>query len=66
VNIVLPLDRLQELENDEIIGKVAPFHYSFMGHIDGRHIARLITETAPEVAGRLKQARIDAVVLTPA
>ena len=66
VNIVLPLDRLQELANDEVIGKVAPFHYSFMGHIDGRHVARLLTETAPEVAHRLKQERVAAVVLTPA
>jgi D-proline reductase (dithiol) PrdB len=66
INIVLPLDRLRELANEKVIGKVASFHYSFMGHIDGRHVARLLTETAPAVARRLKQERVDAVVLTPA
>jgi D-proline reductase (dithiol) PrdB len=66
VNIVLPLDRLRELAQEQIIGDVAPFHYSFMGHIDGRHVSRLLTETAPEVAQRLKQEQVDAVVLTPA
>jgi D-proline reductase (dithiol) PrdB len=66
VNIVLPLDRLQELANSGVIGEAAPLHYSFMGHIDGRHVARLLTETAPEVARRLKHEEVDAVVLTPA
>lgn len=66
VNIVLPLDRLRELAEEEIIGAVAPFHYSFMGHIDGRQVPRLLAETAPEVAQRLKREQVDAVVLTPA
>ncbi|HEV8718598.1 MAG TPA: glycine/sarcosine/betaine reductase selenoprotein B family protein [Candidatus Binatia bacterium] len=66
VNIVLPLDRLQELANDGVIGEVGPFHYSFMGHIDGHHVSRLLTKTAPEVARRLKREGVDAVVLTPA
>ncbi|MBM4259251.1 MAG: hypothetical protein FJ147_25540 [Deltaproteobacteria bacterium] len=66
LNIVLPLTRLKELAQEHIIGAVAPFHYSFMGHIDGPHIHRLSTETAPEVARRLTQDKVDAVVLTPA
>lgn len=66
VNIVLPLERLQELVEEQIIGAAAPFHYSFMGHIDGLHISRLLSTTAPEVARRLKQEQVDAVVLTPA
>ena len=66
VNIVLPLERLQELADDHLIGDVAPCHYSFMGHIDGRHVPRLLTETAPEVARRLRREGVDAVVLTPA
>jgi len=66
LNIVLPLTRLEELNHEGVIGGVAPFHYSFMGHIDGRHVLRLLTETAPEVARRLKREHVDAVVLTPA
>jgi D-proline reductase (dithiol) PrdB len=66
LNIVLPLDRLQELATEGIVGGVAPFHYSFMGHIDGRHLPRFLAETAPQVAQRLKREQVDAVVLTPA
>ncbi len=66
LNIVLPLDRLRELATEGMIGGVAPFHYSFMGHIDGRHVSRLLSVTAPEVAQRLKRERVDAVLLTPA
>jgi D-proline reductase (dithiol) PrdB len=66
INIVLPLDRLQELVSEKVVGQVAPFHYSFMGHIDGPHVARLLAVTAPEVARRLKHEQVDAVVLTPA
>lgn len=66
LNIVFPLDRLRELAHARIIGEVAPFHYSFMGHIDGRHVRRLLTETAPAVAQRLEREHVDAVVLTPA
>jgi D-proline reductase (dithiol) PrdB len=65
-NIVLPLNRLQELARERIVGTVAPFHYSFMGHIDGPHVSRLLTDTAPSVARRLKREQVDAVVLTPA
>jgi len=66
LNIVLPLTRLDELARDQVIGGVAAFHYSFMGHIDGPHVSRLLSETAPEVARRLKREQVDAVVLTPA
>ncbi len=66
LNIVLPLTRLDELARDRVIGGVAAFHYSFMGHIDGPHIPRLLLETAPDVARRLKSEQVDAVVLTPA
>jgi len=66
VNIVLPLNRLQELADEGIIGGVAPFHYSFMGHIDGRHVPRLLAETAPDVARRLRHECVDVVILTPA
>ena len=66
INVVLPLDRLRELVAEGRVGGIAPRVYSFMGHIDGRHLATLIEETAPAVAGRLRADLADAVVLTPA
>lgn len=66
VNIVFPLERLREFAEEGVIGEVAPLHYSFMGHIDGRHVSQLLSATAPEVAQQLKREHVDAVVLTPA
>lgn len=66
LNIILPLDRLRELQQQGVIGRLAARHYSFMGHIDGRHIATLIAVTAKQVAEKLRQDHIDLVLLTPA
>lgn len=66
LNVVLPVDRLQELAASGRIGGVAPRVYSFMGHIDGPHVRTLVETTAPEVARRLGRDGADAVVLTPA
>jgi D-proline reductase (dithiol) PrdB len=65
LNIVFPLDRLNELQQEKRIGRVADLHYSFMGHIDGPHIATLIARSAPEVARRLKDGGTDIALLTP-
>ncbi|MEN8687896.1 MAG: glycine/sarcosine/betaine reductase selenoprotein B family protein, partial [Desulfuromonadales bacterium] len=35
LNIIFPLDRLRELQDEGIIGDLASRHYSLMGHIDG-------------------------------
>jgi D-proline reductase (dithiol) PrdB len=66
IGVVFPLERLRELEFEGMIGKVAPRHFSFMGHILGRHIDTLIRKTGPEVAGMLREDGVDAVFLTPA
>ena len=66
LNIIFPLERLQELQKEGVIGQLADTHYSFMGHIDGRHIATLIGQAAKEVAERLRQDEVDVVLLTPA
>lgn len=63
-NLVLPLDRLREMLNKEEIGAIAPYHYSFMGSIVGP--AKLIKESAPEVARRLVASSVDVAFLTPA
>lgn len=66
LNIVLPLDRLRELHEEGVVGRLADTHYSFMGHIDGRHIATLIGRTARQVVEKLRQDEVDVVLLTPA
>ena len=65
INIVFPVDRLREFEQEGLIGKMADTHYGFMGHITGPHLPTLTNKTAPEVAGLLKRAGVDIVLLTP-
>lgn len=66
LNVVLPLDRLRELETEGRVGGIGPTVYSFMGHITGRHLPVLMEQTAPEVARRLVADGAEAVLLTPA
>jgi D-proline reductase (dithiol) PrdB len=60
-NVVFPLDRLNELAADGVIGSVAETHYSFMGANDPLQME----PHAREAAGRLKRDRVDAVILSP-
>jgi D-proline reductase (dithiol) PrdB len=66
LNIIFPLDRLRELQDEGIIGDLASRHYSLMGHIDGRHIATLIGRSAREIIDKLRRQAVDVVLLTPA
>ena len=63
LDVVFPIARLRELAAEGVIGAVAPRHYGFMGSIF--RPARLIRDTAPEVARRLKADAVDVVLLTP-
>jgi len=65
INIVFPIERLREFEQEGRIGHVTDQHYSFMGHITGKHIPTLIYKTAPQVSRNLKKAHVDIVLLTP-
>ncbi len=65
INIVFPVERLKEFEQEGLIGHVAELHYGFMGHITGRHIPTLINTTGRDVALRLKKDKVDIVLLTP-
>lgn len=65
-NIVFPLDRLRELAEKGFLGGLAPKHYSFMGHIDGRHVDTLEREVLPSLLRDLRAATPDFVFLTPA
>ncbi len=60
-NVAFPLDRLNELARDGVIGAVADYHYSFMGAAS----IRKIEPKARELAGLLKEDRVDAVLLSP-
>lgn len=62
-NLALPLDRLRELKQEGIIGEVAGRHFSFMGSITAP--TRLVNITAPEIARKLAEDGVDAVLLTP-
>ncbi len=59
--VVFPLDRLQEMAEDGIIGSVAGYHYSFMG----AHDQMRVEEQARNVAGIMKKDEVDAVLLVP-
>lgn len=62
VNIVFPIERFRELEARGEIGSLASVHYSFMG---AGLQPEAYEESASQVAGMLKQDRVDAVFLTP-
>jgi D-proline reductase (dithiol) PrdB len=64
-NIVFPLDRMRELATACVLRGVTPTHYSFMGHIDGPHVATLNTKILPELLQRIRTERPDFVFLTP-
>ncbi len=61
INVVLPLDRLRELAAARVIGSVADYHYSFMGAAP----IRQLEPRARQLAGLLKQDKVDAVLLSP-
>jgi D-proline reductase (dithiol) PrdB len=63
LNVVYPLDRLNELAADGIIGSVAPRHLSFMGAT--YDLATLKVRTAPAAATLLCDDGVDVVLLTP-
>jgi D-proline reductase (dithiol) PrdB len=66
VNIALPVHRFLELESAGEIGSLAPTHYSFMGYQGYPPNSReWENRYGPEVAARMKEEGVDAVLLTP-
>lgn len=61
LNVILPLDRLKELNKKGVIASLASYHYSFMGATDPAHIE----QAAKEVAGLLKGDGVDVILLIP-
>jgi D-proline reductase (dithiol) PrdB len=66
VNIVFPIERLQELAARGDVGAVAPIHLGFMGHVDGDLIPMLQQQTAPAAAALLARHQVDVTLLFPA
>jgi D-proline reductase (dithiol) PrdB len=60
-NVIFPLDRLQELAVDGVIGSVAAYHYSFMGATNPADME----SAAKRLSELLKGDRVDAVLLVP-
>ena len=60
---VFPLWTLIELEAGGVVGGLNYRHFSFMGAIHDP--TPLVERTAPEVARKLAEDRVDAVLLTP-
>jgi D-proline reductase (dithiol) PrdB len=63
LNVTFPIDRLQELLRQGVVGSLGQQNYSFMGALRNPH--RLIEETGPEVAQRLQDDGVEVVLLTP-
>lgn len=63
INLVFPLDRFRELENEGKIGSLNDRHFSFMGSIIKPK--PLIKKNAPEVGQMLKADDVDVAFLTP-
>jgi D-proline reductase (dithiol) PrdB len=60
-NVILPLDRLRELDNEVVIGALARYHYSFMGAASIQKLA----PRARELAALLRRDEVNAVLLLP-
>jgi D-proline reductase (dithiol) PrdB len=63
LDAVFPLQTLQRLVRDGVIGELSGRHFSFMGAIHDP--TPLEEETAPEVAGTLVEDGVDVALLTP-
>ena len=63
LNCVLPLQRLQELAGEGVIGRSADEHYSYMGYI--LDTQDLLEQSVPRIIAGLQVQEVDAVVLVP-
>ncbi len=61
LNVIFPIDRLNEMAAAGEIASVAQFHYSFMGATDPERME----DAAREMAGHLKADNVNVVLLVP-
>ena len=64
LNVVYPIDRLEELAAEGVIGDVAPRHFAFAGN-QPETVSEVRLDTGPACAAELLADGVDVVVLTP-
>jgi len=64
LNVVYPIDRLEELAERGVIGAVAPRHVSFAGN-QPDDVATIRLDTGPAAAAALRADGVDVVIFTP-
>lgn len=63
LNCVMPLERLNELAARGEIGRSSPSHYSYLGYT--LRPEALLRDSVPAIIRRLREERVDVVVLVP-
>jgi len=64
LDVVYPIDRLEELAADGVIGAVAPHHLSFAGN-QPDDVSTIRLDSGPAAAQALRHDGVDVVLLTP-
>ena len=64
LNVVYPIDRLEELAERGAFGSVADFHYAFAGNQPDT-VSEVRLDTGPACARKLLEDGVDVVLLTP-
>ncbi len=62
INCMFPIDRMKELVKNKVIKEFSEVNFGFMG--GGGDQTAFTEETGPEIAKKLKDANVDAVLLT--
>jgi D-proline reductase (dithiol) PrdB len=62
-NVVLPVDRLDEMAADGLIGSVAPRHLAFAGNQD-ETMTTIRLDSGPAAARELREDGVDVVLIT--
>jgi len=65
-NLILPIEVLNQLHSEGIVGPSCENHYSFMGHIKEPHLTSLIQKSSVELAKNIRQQKADIALLVPA
>jgi|TARA_Y100000996_G_scaffold414058_1_gene403920 Glycine/sarcosine/betaine reductase selenoprotein B (GRDB). len=64
-NVVFPIDRLNEMAAEGVIGSVAETHLSFMGAQPDHTLETIRLDTGPAAAELLHEDNVDIILLTP-
>lgn len=64
LDVVYPIDRLEELAADGVIGSVAPRHLAFAGNQEDT-LTSIRLDSGPRAAALLRDDAVDVVLLTP-